>query len=128
MIVETHDPPLRVISLHDFNYCHRLFYLTEVEGLQAPNAAVYAGRELHASLAADEDGERTQLELADPSLGLIGKVDAVRRRDGALIPYEHKRGKARREGKLPAAWPSDRLQVVAYAALIESATGQAISE
>ncbi len=128
MTVATHDPPLRVIALHDLGYCHRLFYLTEVEDLQAPNAAVYAGRELHASLAADEDGEHTQLELADPALGLTGKVDAVRQRDGALIPYEHKRGKARREGKAPEAWPSDRLQVVAYAALIESATGQVVPE
>jgi CRISPR-associated protein Cas1 len=128
MIASTQDPPLRVISLHDLGYCHRLFYLTEVEGLQAPNAAIYAGRELHASLAADEDGERTQLELADPTLGLVGKVDAIRQRDGELIPYEHKRGKARREGKVAEAWPSDRLQVVAYAALIEAATGQAIPE
>src|SRR4051812_24828580 len=112
-----HQPPLRVIALHALGYCHRLFYLTGVEGLQAPNAAIYAGRELHASLATEEDGERTQLELAGPALGLIGKVDAIRRRDGALIPYEHKRGKARREGKTPEAWPSDRLQVVAYAAL-----------
>ena len=128
MIVETHAPPLRVIALHDFNYCQRLFYLTEVEGLQAPNAAIYAGRELHASLAVDEDGERTQLELADPGLGLVGKVDAIRRRDGALVPYEHKRGKARREGKVAEAWPSDRLQVIAYAALIESATGQPVPE
>jgi CRISPR-associated protein Cas1 len=128
MIATTQDPPLRVISLHDLNYCRRLFYLTEVEGLQAPNAAIYAGRELHASLAADEDGERTQLELADPVLGLVGKVDAIRRRDGALIPYEHKRGKARRDGKIAQPWPSDRLQVVAYAVLIESATGQPIPE
>lgn len=128
MIATTQDPLLRVISLHDLNYCRRLFYLTEVEGLQAPNAAIYAGRELHASLAADEDGERTQLELADPALGLVGKVDAIRRRDGALIPYEHKRGKARREGKIAQPWPSDRLQVVAYAVLIESATGQPIPE
>ena len=128
MITSTQDPPLRVISLHDLGYCQRLFYLTEVEGIQAPNAAIYAGRELHASLAVDEDGERTQLELADPVLGLVGKVDAIRQRDGALIPYEHKRGKARREGKVAEAWPSDRLQVVAYAVLIESATGQAIPE
>jgi CRISP-associated protein Cas1 len=128
MIASTQDPPLRVISLHDLGFCHRLFYLTEVEGLQAPNAAIYAGRELHASLAADEDGERTQLELADPALGLIGKVDAIRHRDGELIPYEHKRGKARREGKIAEAWPSDRLQVIAYAALIESATGKTIPE
>jgi CRISP-associated protein Cas1 len=129
MITSTQAPSLRVISLHDLNYCRRLFYLTEVEGLQAPNAAIYAGRELHASLAADEDGERTQLELADPNLGLVGKVDAIRRRDGALVPYEHKRGKARRdERKVPEAWPSDRLQVIAYAVLIESATGQAVVE
>lgn len=119
---------MRVIALHDLGYCHRLFYLTEIEGLQAPNAAIYAGRELHASLAVDEDGERTQLELADPAIGLVGKVDAIRRRDGSLLPYEHKRGRARREENVPEAWPSDRLQVVAYAVLIESATGETINE
>lgn len=128
MIGTTQDPLLRVISLHDLNYCKRLFYLTEVEGLQAPNAAIYAGRELHASLDGDEDGERTQLELADPVIGLVGKVDAIRQRDGELIPYEHKRGKARRDGKIAHPWPSDRLQVIAYAVLIESATGRTIPE
>src|SRR3954453_1273098 len=128
MLVQTHDTPLRVISLHDLGYCHRLFYLTEVEGLQAPNAAIFAGRELHASLAADEDGERTQLELADPGLGLVGKVDAIRRRDGSLVPYEHKRGKARRDGKTALPWPSDRLQGVAYAVLSQADTGQSIPE
>ncbi len=125
----SHEPLLRVISLHDIGYCHRLFYLTEVEGLQATNAAMFAGRALHAELDAEEDGERTQLELADPGLGLVGKVDAIRRRDGSLIPYEHKRGRSRRDDdKKPQAWPSDRLQVVAYAAMIESATGQSIAE
>ncbi|RUL82175.1 type I-MYXAN CRISPR-associated endonuclease Cas4/Cas1 [Tautonia sociabilis] len=128
MIAGTHDPPLRVISLHDLGYCRRLFYLTEVEGLQAPNAVIYAGRELHASLEADEEGDRTQLELEDRALGLVGKVDAVRRRDGSLIPYEHKRGRSRHEGGTHTAWPSDRLQVIAYAVLIEAATGQHVSE
>ncbi len=94
----------------------------------SPTPRVYAGRELHASLEADEDGEHTQLELADPVLGLVGKVDALRRRDGSLLPYEHKRGRSRREGKAAAAWPSDRLQVIAYAVLIESATGQSVPE
>ena len=46
----------------------------------------------------------------------------------SLVPYEHKRGRARRDGKTAEPWPSDRLQVVAYAVLIESATGQAIPE
>ena len=127
--VTTNDPPLRVMSLHALAYCPRLFYLEEVEEIRVADARVYAGRELHASLAVDEDGERTQLELADPGLGLVGKVDAIRRRDGALIPYEHKRGRARRDDrKVAEAWPSDRLQVVAYAVLIESATGQEIAE
>jgi CRISP-associated protein Cas1 len=123
-LVSTADPPLRVMSLHALAYCHRLFYLEEVEEIRVADARVYAGRELHAALEADEDGERTQLELADPALGLVGKVDAVRRRDGSLLPYEHKRGRSRREGSTPEAWPSDRLQVIAYAVLIESATGQ----
>src|SRR3954471_20743824 len=91
------DPPLRVMALHALAYCHRLFYLEEVEEIRVADARVYAGRELHASLSADEEGERTQLELADPGLGLVGKVDAIRRRDGSLVPYEHKRGRARRD-------------------------------
>lgn len=127
-MIDTSNPPLCVMSLHALAYCQRLFYLEEVEEIRVADAAIYAGRELHASLEAGEDGERTQLELADPGLGLVGKVDALRRRDGSLLPYEHKRGKSRRDGKEANAWPSDRLQVIAYAVLIESATGQNIPE
>jgi CRISPR-associated protein Cas1 len=87
---------LRVESLHALAYCRRLFYFQEVERIEVPHDRVFAGRELHASLAADEEGEQTQLELADPELGLLGKVDAVRRRDGSLLPYEHKRGRCHR--------------------------------
>ena len=122
------ESPLRVMSLHALDYCHRLFYLEEVEELRVADDRVYAGRELHASLAADEEGEQTQLELADPELGLFGKVDAIRRRDGSILPYEHKRGRCRRGDNGPEAWPSDRLQVIAYAALIASATGQPVVE
>jgi CRISPR-associated protein Cas1 len=116
------------MALHALAYCPRLFYLEEVEEIRVADAAVYAGRELHAALEADEEGERTQLELADPGLGLVGKVDALRRRDGSLLPYEHKRGRSRRDGDTAVAWPSDRLQVIAYAILIESSTGQAVAE
>lgn len=123
-----HVPPVRVMALHALAYCRRLFYLEEVEEIRVASDRVYAGRELHASLEAEEDGERTQLELQDDTLGLVGKVDAIRRRDGALIPYEHKRGRPRREEGKPEAWPSDRLQVVAYAALIETAMGQGVAE
>lgn len=123
-----HAPPVRVMALHALAYCKRLFYLEEVEEIRVASDRVYAGRELHASLEADEDGERTQLDLEDADLGLVGKVDAVRRRDGSLIPYEHKRGRPRRDDGQPSAWPSDRLQVIAYAALIEKATGQPVPE
>ncbi len=122
------EPPLRVMSLHALAYCPRLFYLEEVEELRVADDRVYAGRELHASLEADEDGESTQLELADPGLGLVGKVDALRRRDGSFLPYEHKRGRCRRGDAGPEPWPSDRLQVIAYAVMIESATGQVVPE
>jgi len=116
------------MSLHALAYCQRLFYLEEVEEIRVADDRVYAGRELHASLEADEEGEETQLEVADAELGLFGKVDAIRRRDGSLLPYEHKRGRCRRGDGGPEAWPSDRLQVIAYAALIASSTGQPVVE
>ncbi len=119
---------LRVMSLHALAYCQRLFYLEEVEEIRVADERVFAGRELHASLEAGEDGERTQLELEDRDLGLVGKVDALRKRDGSLVPYEHKRGKSCKLDGQAHAWPSDRLQVIAYAVLIESAFGQTIPE
>ena len=122
------QPPTRVMALHALSYCHRLFYLEEVEEIRVADDRVYAGRELHASLDDGEEGEQTQLELADPALGLFGKVDAIRRRDGSLHPYEHKRGRCRKGDAGPEAWPSDRLQVIAYAALIASCTGQPVAE
>jgi hypothetical protein len=91
-------PPLRVMSLHALAYCERLFYLEEVEEIRVADERVFAGRELHAAIEADEDGERTQLELEDRALGLVGKVDAIRRRDGLLIPYDRSEGSWRRAG------------------------------
>ena len=131
--VDTPSSPLiRVMALHALSYCHRLFYLEEVEEIRLADDRVFAGRELHKSLEDESDDpdlvERTQLELEDHALGLMGKVDALRRRDGAWVPYEHKRGKARRENGIAGPWPSDRLQVIAYAVLIESATGNKIPE
>jgi CRISPR-associated protein Cas1 len=116
------------MSLHALAYCHRLFYLEEVEEIRVADDRVYAGRELHASLAAEEDGEPAQLDLADPALGLFGRVDAIKRGDGSLLPYEHKRGRCRRGVGAAEAWPSDRLQVIAYAALISACTGQQVAE
>jgi CRISPR-associated protein Cas1 len=122
--------PLHIHALHALAYCERLFYLEEVESLRVADERVYAGRRLHVKIARDEDeGEWLTLTLESELWGLVGKVDCVRRRDGMLIPYEHKRGRSARGHDGGAeAWPSDRLQVVAYAALIEEHTGRTVTE
>ena len=120
---------LRVMSLHALAYCERLFYLEEVEEMRVADARVYAGRRLHVEIERDEEGDWHTLELESAALGLRGKVDCLRKRDGVLIPYEHKRGRSARsvEGT-PQAWGSDRIQITAYAALVAEHTGQMIPE
>lgn len=77
----------------------------------------------------EEDGECVSLTLESQKWGLTGKVDCIRRRDGVFIPYEHKRGRpARSRDNKPEAWPSDRLQVIAYAALVSEHLGGEITE
>jgi len=127
---ELDEPLIRVMALHALFYCERLFYLEEVEEIRVADDAVYAGRTLHEELrqAEEDGGEWSSIELASRQLGLVGKVDCLRRRDGAVIPYEHKRGRARRDGKLPAAWPSDAVQVSAYGMLLEEEIGRVVPE
>lgn len=118
---------IRVMALHALAYCERLFYLEEVEEIRVADAAVWAGRRLHVELAEPE--EVTSLTLESESLGIRGKVDAVRRRDGGVYPIEHKRGRCRRDAEgTPHAWDSDELQVSAYAMLLEEHLGVAIAE
>jgi CRISPR-associated protein Cas1 len=120
-------PLTRVMALHALAYCERLFYLEEVEEIRIADASVYAGRRLHEEISADE-GEIVSLVLESENMGLRGKVDCLRRRDGKLIPYEHKRGRSAKGEGGAEAWPSDRLQVCAYALLLEEHTGTAIDE
>lgn len=122
--------PLRIMSLHALAYCERLFYLEEVENVRVADERVYAGRRLHVELEREEDEEEwLTLDLESERWGLKGRIDCVRRRDGQIVPYEHKRGRSARgaDGR-PAAWPSDRVQVTAYAALLEEQTGREVSE
>jgi len=118
------------MSLHALEYCERLFYLEEVENLRVADGRVYAGRRLHVELERLEDeDEWLKLNLESEKWGLMGKVDCVRRRDGMLIPYEHKRGRSAVSATgLPEAWASDRLQVIAYAALVEEHSGRKVTE
>lgn len=117
---------LRVMALHSLSYCERLFYLEEVEEIRVADHRVYAGRTLHESLG--EDGPVVEWVLEDAELGLRGKVDAIRRRDGRHIVYEHKRGRSRTGEGGAEAWDTDRLQVGGYALLLERALGDTVAE
>jgi CRISPR-associated protein Cas1 len=123
-----HDT-LRVSALHAFAYCQRLFYLEEVEELYTQDAAVFAGRRLHEEIDKQEDEEWLDLYLEDEILGLRGRIDALRTRDGQTIPYEHKRGRCHRDdANQPQAWESDKLQILAYCCLLEASLGIGIPE
>lgn len=121
------EPTIRVMALHALVYCERLYFLEEVEEIRVADEAVWSGRELHEELGEDE--AITTIVLESSRLGIRGKVDAVRKRDGTLYPIEHKRGRAMRdhEGK-PHAWESDFVQAVAYAMLLEEQADQEIKE
>ncbi|MBP7792337.1 MAG: type I-MYXAN CRISPR-associated endonuclease Cas1 [Candidatus Goldbacteria bacterium] len=117
--------------LNALTYCERQFYLEEVEGLEIADQDIYAGRTLHEELKQEEEedgGEWTSMEISSEKLGLVGKVDALRRRDGVLIPYEHKKGRPKRDGKMISAWKADAVQVSAYAMMLEEQTGQPVAE
>ncbi len=121
---------LKVHALHALAYCERLFYLEEVENMRVADERVYAGRRLHVELEREEDEEEwLTFNLESEQWGLTGRIDCVRRRDGMIVPYEHKRGRsARSRDGVAETWASDRLQVIAYAMLVEEQTGREVPE
>jgi CRISPR-associated protein Cas1 len=94
--LSTKPETIRVSALHALAYCPRLFYLEEVEELYTQDAAVFAGRRLHAELEKQED-EWEELFLTSEELGIRGRLDALRTREGETIPNEHKRGRCHRD-------------------------------
>lgn len=122
------EPLVSVGALHALVYCERLFYLEEVERLRVADAAVFAGRQLHQELVSEDDGQVERLAFESRDLGLRGKVDVLRCRDGALVPYEHKRGRSAGRKGAREAWETDRIQVAAYTMLIEEAHQITITE
>lgn len=121
--------PLSIHSLHALAYCERLFFLEEVERVRVADERVYAGRTLHVEIEREETDEILTVGFESEKYGLIGRVDCIRRRDGQIIPYEHKRGRSARSinGKAET-WASDRLQIIAYSLLVEEHAGKIVSE
>lgn len=123
------DPLVSVGALHALAYCERLFYLEEVERIRVADASVYAGRRAHLEQTPESDeGAFSRLALESDGVGIRGVADMLRRRDGKLIPYEHKRGRSAGKKGAREAWRTDRVQVGAYAMLAEEAYGQSINE
>jgi CRISPR-associated protein Cas1 len=89
---------------------------------------VYAGRRLHVEIAQDEGDTVERLEFENGDLGIRGAVDVLRSRGGMIIPYEHKRGRSARTAGAREAWRTDRVQLGAYAMLVEAAHGRAVPE
>ncbi|MDW7730062.1 MAG: type I-MYXAN CRISPR-associated endonuclease Cas1 [Bacillota bacterium] len=113
------EEPVRVMALHSLAYCERLYYFEEVEGVMIADDQIYSGRALHDTIKQEDGGKLVSRELSSEVLGLTGKVDYINYRDGMIVPYELKRGRARRDGKSAASWYADALQVSAYGMLLE---------
>jgi CRISPR-associated protein Cas1 len=122
------DPLLPVHALRALKYCERLFYLEAVEGNYLANEPILDGRRLHEEVLPEEGERWERLTTESAALGLRGELDCLRRRDGSLIPYEHKKGRSCKGEGGPEAWDSDRLQVIGYAALVAEWSGQSVPE
>jgi len=124
------SPLVTVAGLHALVYCERLFYLEEIEQIRFADARVFAGRRLHVEEVqpAGDEGEQLRLELESESLGLRGVVDVLRQVDGSLVPCEHKRGHSAGHKGSREAWETDRIQVGAYALLVEEAYERVVGE
>jgi CRISPR-associated protein Cas1 len=131
ILVSPPEPPIRIMALHAMLYCERLYYLEEVEEIYLADGNVYAGRRLHDDVVPEDDTtpEKRSFQVSSETWGLTGKADAVRKRDGNWIAYEHKKGRCRREAdNSPAPWPSDRIQAIAYAVLIAETLNEPVTE
>jgi len=66
----------------------------------------------------------SELRIENPALGLKGVIDRIYQYETGLVPIELKTGKAPREG----AWPGHKIQIAAYALLLESQFNSEIKE
>ena len=128
-MASSQEPPLRVMSLHALAYCQRLFYLEEVEEIRVADDRGLC-RPRAARLARGRRGRRAHRSSSWPTRRSGSSARSMRSAaaTGRSCPTSTSAAGAGARTKVAEAWPSDRLQVIAYAALIESATGQPIAE
>ena len=124
-----HLVPARMVN--EFVYCRRLFHLEWVHQLWADNEFTVDGRWQHrvvdqpsgAVPAADDSAadlkRATSVSLSSDRLGLVGKADVLEGKDGAVVPIEVKRGRAR-SAEEPVALP-ERVQLCVIGLLLRDA-------
>ncbi|MCL6517082.1 CRISPR-associated endonuclease Cas1 [Alicyclobacillus sp.] len=130
--------PIRM--LNELAYCERLYHLMHVQGLFEESVDTVEGafqhrraeqRQRPSDIGPDAWEEAPQsLYLGDGELGIVGKLDAVRRRDdGTWEPIESKHASAPRENETfrvgdwvldGGAWPNDQIQLCAQGLLLRS--------
>lgn len=130
--------PIRM--LNELVYCERLFHLMHVQGLFEPSADTIEGsfqhrraelRQRPSDVGADAWEEAPQsLYLGDEELGIIGKLDAIRRKeDGTWEPVESKHASSPKENDTfrmgewvlnGGAWPNDQVQLCAQGLLLRA--------
>lgn len=114
--------------LNELTYCPRLFYLEWVSAEWAPNDDTAAGDFDHRAVVdpsgpLPDPGDSSPwptsraVALSDPGWGLTAVIDRVDHGE-TTIPVDYKTGSAPRHG---GAWPADRIQILAQAALLEAA-------
>ncbi|MBI6545334.1 MAG: CRISPR-associated endonuclease Cas1, partial [Cyanobacteria bacterium NC_groundwater_1444_Ag_S-0.65um_54_12] len=126
MPIQEHDNPIWVSMLGAMIYCERLFYLEHVEGIEVADEAVLDGRTVHDAITVEELIHDQRLESA--ALGLVGKVDLLKQKNGRIIPWEFKKGRAKRSRRGAEPWPNERIQIGAYVLLITEALGESVRE
>ncbi len=121
--------PLRM--LNEVAYCPRLFALEWMNNEWADSADTVDGRTVHRRVdrpskvsleppPPDPDRPRVvrSLDLGDPELGLIGKIDLVEVHGDEVVPIDYKRGHPAPTPE--GAWEPERVQVCAQALLLRA--------
>jgi CRISPR-associated protein Cas1 len=115
--------------LNELAYCPRLFYLEWVEGQWRSNHFTEDGNRVHRRVdtpsgVPPEPGEEAptvvrSLDLSDPDLGLVARVDLVELEASSAVPVDYKRGK---KPDVPeGAWEPERVQLCAQGLLLRRA-------
>lgn len=116
--------------LNEFVYCPRLFHLEWVQQQFATSDDVEEGNYLH-RVVDQETGDlpdkseawagraARSVSLSSRRLGLTTRIDMVEDGgDGTVVPVDYKKGHPDKDGE---AWPSDRVQSLVQAALLQEA-------